>query len=219
MSNGLKPWAYGPLELLLHAEMHLRDGDDFDRRIALISFDNAIEVAITTYLSLHPIQRQNRTYQKTQVEQWLHDYHTKIDFFMLETQQRALTIECEKADIVWYHDVRNDQYHGGRAAIPQAREIQGIRKAALWVFSVLFDVVDVEQLIESHITQRLDQNLPARTAGFDKLIDEAHGLCEICGEIYYTSEALYSIDPAAYIEEGLRLKSQRVQSDAAEAGA
>jgi len=219
MSNGLKPWAYGPFELLLHAETHLRDGDDFDRRIALISFDNAIEVAITTYLSLHPIQRQNRTYQRTQVGQWLHDYHTKIDFFMLEIQQRVLTIECEKADIVWYHDVRNDQYHGGRAAIPQAREIEGIRKAALWVFSVLFDVVDVEQLIESHISQRLDQNLPARTAEYDKLIDETHGLCEICGEIFYTSEALYSIDPAAYIEEGLTLKSQRAQSSAVEAGA
>ena len=218
MSNGLKPWAYGPFELLLHAEMHLRAGEDFDRRIALISFDNAIEVAITTYLSLHPIQRQNRTYHKAQVAQWLENYHTKIDFFMLEVQQRKLTIECGKADIVWYHQVRNDQYHGGRAAIPQAREIQGIRKTALWVFSVLFDVVDAEQLIESHITQRLDQNLPARTDEYDKLIDGAHGLCEICGDIYYTSEALYAIDPAAYIEEGLRLKSQRVQSDVAEAG-
>jgi hypothetical protein len=48
----LPPWANGPFELLVHAEGHLRNGDDFDRRIALISFDNAIEVAITTYLTL-----------------------------------------------------------------------------------------------------------------------------------------------------------------------
>ena len=78
MSNGLKPWAYGPFELLLHAELHLRNGDDFDRRIALISFDNAIEVAITTYLSLHPIQRQNRTYTRADVERWLENYHRSI---------------------------------------------------------------------------------------------------------------------------------------------
>ena len=55
-----KPWAYGPFELLLHAELHYRAGEDFDRRIAMIGFDNAIEVAITTYLGLHPIQRGNR---------------------------------------------------------------------------------------------------------------------------------------------------------------
>ena len=56
MMRPLKPWAYGPFEILLHAELHYRVGEDFDRRIAMIGFDNAIEVAITTYLGLHPIQ-------------------------------------------------------------------------------------------------------------------------------------------------------------------
>ena len=32
--SALTPWALGPFELLVHAEMHFRDGDDFDRRIA-----------------------------------------------------------------------------------------------------------------------------------------------------------------------------------------
>jgi len=138
---------------------------------------------------------------------------------MLEIQHRALTIKCEKADdIVWYHDVRNEQYHGGGAAIPQARDLQGIRKAALWVFSVLFDVTDIEQLIENHITQRLDQNLPDKTDEYDRLIDNAHGLYEICGELYYTSKALYAIDPVAYSEEGLRLQSQGSQPIVMEAG-
>lgn len=211
MSNGLKPWAYGPFELLVHAELHMRDGEDFDRRIALISFDNAIEVAITTYLSLHPIQRQNRTYSKTQVEQSLENYHTKIDFLMQEIQQRALTYECEKADIIWYHDVRNGQYHGGGATIPQERELQGIRKAAFWVFAVLFDVPDVEQMVESHVLQRTNQDLPIKTDESDKLIDGEYGLCEVAGDSYYTSEILYAIDPVAYSEEGARLKVKRSQ--------
>jgi hypothetical protein len=64
MSN-LQPWAIGPFELILHAEGHLRNGDDFDRSIALISFDNSIEVSISTYLSLHPLLRGNRNYDKT----------------------------------------------------------------------------------------------------------------------------------------------------------
>ncbi len=50
----LKPWADSTFDLILHAELCLRKGSDFDRRIALISFDNAIEVAITTYLNSHP---------------------------------------------------------------------------------------------------------------------------------------------------------------------
>ena len=45
--TGIKPWAVGPFEMLYHAETHFLKGEDFDRRIALISFDNAIEVAIT----------------------------------------------------------------------------------------------------------------------------------------------------------------------------
>ena len=56
--NPLPPWANGPFELLVHAEEHLRAGDDFDRRIALIGFDNAIEITIAAYLSLKPIQRR-----------------------------------------------------------------------------------------------------------------------------------------------------------------
>jgi len=136
---------------------------------------------------------------------------------MEEIQQRALTIECEKADIIWYHDVRNEQYHdAGRAAIPPARDLQGIKRAALWVFSVLFDVIDIRQLIENHITQRLDQNLPDKTDEYDELIDSAHDICEICGELYYSSEALYAIDPVAYSEEGLRLQSQASQATAME---
>src|SRR4051812_42241733 len=134
----LKPWAYGTFELLVHAEMHRREGGDFDRRIAIIGFDNAIEVAITTYLSLHPIQRGNRTYTNGDVVKWSGNYHTKIDFFMAEIQKRAIGCKCEKAEIVWYHEVRNGQYHGGGATVPQARELDGVRNAALWIFSVLF---------------------------------------------------------------------------------
>ena len=82
--NSLPPWANGPFELLVHADGHLIGGEDFDRRIALISFDNAIEVAITTYLTLNPIQRGNRSYPKADVEKWLNNYHSKLDFMEQE---------------------------------------------------------------------------------------------------------------------------------------
>ena len=92
----LPPWASGPFELMVHAESHLRGANDFDRSIALIGFDNAIEVAITTYLTLHPIQRGGRQYQGDVVEQWMRNYHTKLDFFETEIESRNITWAIEK---------------------------------------------------------------------------------------------------------------------------
>ena len=207
MSNSLKPWAYGTFELLVHAEMHRREGGDFDRRIAFIGFDNSIEVAITTYLSLHPIQRGNRTYANTDIDKWVVNYHTKIDFFLIEVASRQLQIVCEKADIVWYHEVRNGQYHGGGATVPQARELDGVRNAAFWIFSVLFDVPNVVQLIESEIADRTQNNLPKRSEETDKLIDDQYGLVEIAGQKYYTSDVIYALDPVLYSEMGNEIRS------------
>ena len=107
--SSLPPWASGPFELLVHAESHLRGAEDFDRSIALIGFDNAIEVAITTFLTLHPIQRGGRTFQSNEVDQWMRNYHTKLDFFENELEIRDITWSVEKSHIVWAHDQRNGE--------------------------------------------------------------------------------------------------------------
>jgi hypothetical protein len=196
----LRPWALGPFELILHAEMHYRNGEDFDRRISIVGYDNAIEVAIHTYLSLHPIQRQNRAYAKVDIEKWLENFHTKIDFLESEVAGRGVAVICEKADFIWYHEVRNGQYHAGGATIPQERELEGIRKAALWVFSTLFDVTNVEALLEEYLSQRSGDDIPVRTEENDRLIDEEYGTVKIAGKPYYTSEILHAYDPVLYSE-------------------
>ena len=97
----LPPWTNGPFELMVHAESHLRVANDFDKRIALISYDNAIEVAITTYLQLNPIQRKGRSYDKADVEQSLKNYHTKLDFFEKEIESRKIPWHVDKSYIIW----------------------------------------------------------------------------------------------------------------------
>ena len=47
-----KPWTNGPRELIQHAADHLEAGGDFDRRIAMISVDNAVELIVKVYLGL-----------------------------------------------------------------------------------------------------------------------------------------------------------------------
>ena len=206
--SALTPWALGPFEIILHAETHYRDGDDLDRRIAIVGFDNAIELAIHTYLSLHPIQRQNRTYPKIDVENWLDNFHSKVEFFINEVASRALPVVCDRAKFIWYHEVRNGQYHVGGATIPQTRELEGIREAAMWVFSVLFEIDDVIGLIEQHLTARSGDDLPKRNDGDDRLIDSEYGTLELAGKPYYTSEVIHRFDPVLYSELAGEIKAR-----------
>jgi len=153
MTKELQPWDVRPFELIFHAEVHYRSDKDYDRRLALISFDNSIEISITTYLSLNPIQRNNRQYKKEDVERWMNNYHSKLDFFAEEIKNRGLPEYKGKADIVWYHDQRNDQYHGEGAGVPSKDTLDGIRQVAIWVFSVLFETADVETRLNSEISE------------------------------------------------------------------
>src|SRR5437879_3130761 len=192
--NPLPPWATGPFELILHAEGHLRSGNDFDRRIALISFDDAIEVAITTFLSLHPIQRNNRTYSNTDLDKWLQNYHSKLDFLEVELKSRSLAWTVSRSHIVWAHDHRNEQYHGGNKGTPEKHVLEVIRRAAIWVFSVLFEVPDPERVLEEAIAATAPAELPQPDSRYDHAIDGKYGLVDIAGQPYYTSELLFGTD-------------------------
>jgi hypothetical protein len=207
MTRQLKPWAYGPFEVLLHAETHYRSGEDLDRRIAMIGFDNAIEVAITTYLSLHPIQRGNRTYKRDDVEKWLYNYHTKVEFFFIECGSRSVTVTAKHDEIVWFHEVRNGQYHIGGATVPQRRELDGVRAAAVEVFSVLFDEPDPSSLLDEYIAAMSPLSPPQRSKKHDRLIDNEFEMVEVCGQMAYTSEILYALDPNRYREVALELQT------------
>lgn len=210
----IRRWAEGPFELILHAEMHYRAGEDFDRRIAMIGFDNAIEVAITTYLSLHPMLRQGRIYVNAQVQQWLVNYHTKIEFFETECGLRGITISIERPDIVWYHQIRNKQYHEGGSSTPNIADLQGVRSAALWIFSVLYDVPDAEAILDQRIAALSPTPPPQREATLDRAIDNAHGLVEVAGNLYYSSEVLFGLDAELYREIGLELQGNSVNEEA-----
>lgn len=201
----LKPWAYGPFDILLNAEMHYRLGEDFDRRIAMVGYDNAIEVSVATYLNLHPIQRGDRSYATVDVDRWLSNYHTKVDFFFVECAKRGVTAVTEKDVIIWFHQVRNGQYHGAGAMVPQKRQLDGVRAAALEVFSILFEELDVSSLLEQHIAAASPLPPPPRVDEHDRLIDRAYGMIDVCGRPEYVSDVIYAMDPNRYRDLALGL--------------
>jgi hypothetical protein len=204
----VRNWARGPFELIVHAEGHLRVGDDIDRRMALISFDNAVEVSITSYLTLNPIHRGNVPYPNADVDRWQRNYHTKLDFIEEELRRRGgLPWKVERKDILWAHDQRNEQYHGGTGGVPGRRAIKTIREAAIWIFGLLFDVVDVEKAIEDEIAilAGSEKPKPQRQLDYDKAIDGKHGLIKLDQSAYYMSEVLFAVDAEAYKEIGAKL--------------
>jgi hypothetical protein len=143
----LEPWVYGPLELIKHAEEHQQANGDFDRRMALIGYDNAIEISIRTYLQLHPTQRRGAEYSKEQVNKWLTNYHSLLDFFFDEFMKASgQAAPIAKKTFIHYHDLRNNLYHEGKNFVPPERDVQGARSAALYIFSTLFHIKGEELL-------------------------------------------------------------------------
>ena len=203
----LKPWAYGPFEILMHAEMHYLSGDDLGRRISMIGFDNAIELAIMTYLNLHPIQRGGQTYKNVDVEKWKNDFHSKVEFFFADCENRNIETTAQKDEVLWFHSVRNDQYHGGGANIPPQMALEGVRAAALEVFSTLFEEQETSLLIKEYIDMK-SPTPPPRTDAHNRLIDYVYDMVEVCGQVEYASEVLYALDPNRYRELALELETR-----------
>jgi len=52
MSKEDSPWASGPGEILRHGLDLLKKDSDTNRRLAMISIDNAVELTVKTYLGL-----------------------------------------------------------------------------------------------------------------------------------------------------------------------
>ena len=143
----LEPWIYSPLELIKHAEEHQQANGDFDKHMALIGYDNAIEVSLSTYLQLHPTQRRGIAYATEQVKKWLINYHSLLEFFFEEFMKTSgQSPLIAKQTVIHYHNLRNNLYHEGRNFVPTERDIQGARSAALYIFSTLFNVNGEELL-------------------------------------------------------------------------
>jgi hypothetical protein len=81
------------------------------------------------------------------------NYHSKIDFFIEENKNQGLPEYYKKPDIIWYHDQRNEQYHGSTSSVPTTDTLTNIRQIAIWIFSVLFQIPDVEGLLKSAIIE------------------------------------------------------------------
>lgn len=134
-------WAHGPAELFRHAEDHFQQSSDTDRRLALIGFDNAIEVCVDAFVSLHPRNRGGYEIRRAEREQILENFYTKIDFIERYATERQSSLDgISLSEVLWYHQLRNELYHSGNGMTPERHHIVDIRDAARAVFRLLYDV-------------------------------------------------------------------------------
>lgn len=67
-----------------------------------------------------------------------------------------------REDLIYFHQLRNDLYYEGRGLVPAEDDIKELRKAALWIFSILFDI-DTEKFLQNSLSN--SSNLQSAKTG------------------------------------------------------
>jgi hypothetical protein len=135
----------------------------------------------------------------------------ELDFFDDEIKARKEIWIVDKSYILWCHDRRNEQSQGGYQGVPEKQVLDIARRAALWIFGLLFGVSDSEERLTHALAEKLPPPLPERNAAYDVAIDGAYDAIDIGGQAYRVSEVLYSTDYDAYRDLGIELSQMQRQ--------
>lgn len=130
------PWEEGPKELLQHAIDHLTLGGDFDRRIAMISTDNAVEIMMKTFLSLPKRVLGTTRPTRKEIEDAKNSFPAVLDLIEKYAGDKLAGVNLE--EIEWYHRIRNEIYHSGHGVTVELTQIHTYLELATLLFENLF---------------------------------------------------------------------------------
>ncbi len=131
-------WASGSLELLNHAEAHMDEESAFDNRISFISIDNAVEIAIRTFLGLPARHFIGAKPSRKEIEAASNSFPGLIDLLVKYAANRLVGIE--PMDIEFYHRLRNKLYHDGTGLAVDESHISAYFTIAKLLLSKLFEI-------------------------------------------------------------------------------
>ena len=131
-------WASGSLELLNHAEAHMDEESAFDKRIAFISIDNSVEIAIRTFLELPARNFVGAKPSRKEVESASNSFPGLLDLLVKYAANRLVGIE--PMDIEFYHRLRNKLYHDGTGLTVDENYISAYFTIAKLLLSKLFKI-------------------------------------------------------------------------------
>lgn len=131
-------WASGAVELLKHGIEHSRLNTAFDKRIAWISIDNAVEVAVKVALSM-PKQFWGGSFPSIrEVEECKSSFPRFLD--LLYQYKGAVLVGVEQSDLEYYHRIRNKLYHDGTGFSVDQIQLDAFVGIAKLLIQRLFDI-------------------------------------------------------------------------------
>lgn len=133
-----KTWASGALELLRHADSHIELESAFDKRIAFVSIDNAVETCVRTFLSL-PGSKSGIKVSRSDLEAASNSFPKLVEMLFAHASGRLQGLD--PADIEHYHRIRNTLYHEGTGLSVDEQYLVAYRTIAAVLLKSLFGVV------------------------------------------------------------------------------
>jgi hypothetical protein len=166
-------WASAAVELLKHADSHISLSSAFDRRIAFISIDNAVETMIRVFMSL-PKAKSGVSIPRKELDEAENSFPRLLA--LLWAHAKARLTGLDDSDIEHYHRIRNKLYHDGTGLSVDEQYLLAYRQIAAVLLQRLFDVAEIpptpaarlEHLIV--LWNQLEMALKARmdSAGIDR---------------------------------------------------
>ena len=130
-----QPWAAGPKEILEHGISLLRKDSDKNRRLALLSVDNAVELTIKTYLGL-PKRINGITVPRKDFAEFSESFPKLLDALEQYASEKIAGIDL--GEIEWFHRLRNQLYHQGNGLTVDRDKVDIYSELAKLLFESLF---------------------------------------------------------------------------------
>jgi len=131
-----QPWAAGPREILEHGIALLRKDSDKNRRLALLSVDNAVELTIKTYLGL-PKRISGINVPRKDYAEFSESFPKLLDALEQYAPDKVSGIDL--GEIEWFHRLRNQLYHQGNGLTVDRDKVEIYSELAKLLFEGLFE--------------------------------------------------------------------------------
>jgi hypothetical protein len=141
------PWASGPGEILKHGLSLLEKDSDTNRRLAMISIDNSVELMIKTFLGL-PKRISKLQIKRSEYQEISESFPGLLDALEKHAADKLNGINL--GEIEWYHRLRNQLYHQGNGLTVERAKVEVYAKLAETLFLNLFGAPLVRSKDSSH---------------------------------------------------------------------
>lgn len=129
------PWASGSGEILQHAIDLLKEDTDTNRRLAMISIDNSVELMMKTYLGL-PERITELKITRKEYQDFSESFPNLLNG--LEKYASDKIVGIDLGAIEWFHRMRNELYHQGNGLTAERDKVEVYAEIANALFFNLF---------------------------------------------------------------------------------